>query len=98
MFHGQNLFNGVLDYGLALSNGEQNGDTDTNGAICGALLGAVHGRTTVPRQWQRMILSCRAAPGLSRARTPRPALFWPTDALVLAERLLGEHKQGSLRT
>lgn len=32
MVHGQNLFDGVLDYGLAASNGEQNGDTDTNGA------------------------------------------------------------------
>ena len=32
MLHGQNLFNGMVDYGLAVSNGEQNGDTDTNGA------------------------------------------------------------------
>jgi phosphate-selective porin OprO/OprP len=32
MIHGQNLFSGLLDYGLAVSNGEQNGDTDTNGA------------------------------------------------------------------
>ncbi len=32
MVHGQNLFNGLLEYGLAGSNGEQNGDTDTNGA------------------------------------------------------------------
>jgi len=30
MVHGQNLFDGVLDYGLAVSNGEQNGDSDTN--------------------------------------------------------------------
>ena len=30
MFHGQNLFQGVLDYGLSVSNGEQNGDADTN--------------------------------------------------------------------
>lgn len=32
MVHGQNLFNGLLDYGLAGSNGERDGDTDTNGA------------------------------------------------------------------
>ncbi|HEV3386041.1 MAG TPA: porin [Gemmata sp.] len=30
MVHGQNLFAGILDYGLAVSNGEQNGDSDTN--------------------------------------------------------------------
>jgi ADP-ribosyl-[dinitrogen reductase] hydrolase len=64
------------------------GDTDTNAAICGALLGAVHGRRAIPAQWQRMILSCRPAPGLSGFAKPRPAMFWPTDALILAERLL----------
>jgi phosphate-selective porin OprO/OprP len=32
MLHGQNLFNGMVDYGVATSNGVQNGDTDTNGA------------------------------------------------------------------
>ncbi len=62
------------------------GDTDTNAAIAGALLGAVHGREAVPRQWRSMILSCRAlAPA---ARRPRPRTCWPADALELAERLL----------
>jgi ADP-ribosylglycohydrolase/fructose-1,6-bisphosphatase/inositol monophosphatase family enzyme len=64
------------------------GDTDTNAAICGALLGAVHGRLAVPEQWQRMVLSCRPMPGQPDVRQPRPAIYWPTDALVLAERLL----------
>jgi hypothetical protein len=64
------------------------GDTDTNAAICGALVGAVYGRDAVPQQWQRMVLSCRPMPGLPGVLQPRPALFWPTDALVLAERLL----------
>ena len=32
MLHGQDLLNGMLDYGIATSNGVQNGDTDTNGA------------------------------------------------------------------
>jgi ADP-ribosylglycohydrolase/fructose-1,6-bisphosphatase/inositol monophosphatase family enzyme len=62
------------------------GDTDTNGAIAGALLGAVHGRTAVPPQWRSMVLSCRAHP--SRARHPRPPVYWPTDVLEVAERLL----------
>ena len=62
------------------------GDTDTNAAIAGALLGAVHGRDAVPAQWRRMILSCRP---LSRcAKRPRPREYWPVDALELAERLL----------
>jgi ADP-ribosylglycohydrolase/fructose-1,6-bisphosphatase/inositol monophosphatase family enzyme len=62
------------------------GDTDTNAAIAGALLGAVHGREAVPAQWRRMLLSCRAHP--SRSAYPRPWTCWPTDALELAERLL----------
>ena len=62
------------------------GDTDTNAAIAGALLGAVHGREAVPPQWRAMILSCRPHP--LRARHPRPPACWPVDAYELAERLL----------
>jgi ADP-ribosylglycohydrolase/fructose-1,6-bisphosphatase/inositol monophosphatase family enzyme len=62
------------------------GDTDTNAAIAGALLGAAHGREAVPAQWRSMVLSCRAHP--SRARHPRPMAFWPTDVYEIAERLL----------
>jgi ADP-ribosyl-[dinitrogen reductase] hydrolase len=62
------------------------GDTDTNAAIAGALLGAVHGRDAVPAQWRSMVLSCRAlAP---RAHRPRPRAYWPVDVLEIAERLL----------
>jgi ADP-ribosylglycohydrolase len=64
------------------------GDVDTNAAICGALLGAIHGREAVPERWRAMVLSCRPIPGPPGVRHPRPALFWPTDALQLAERLL----------
>jgi ADP-ribosylglycohydrolase/fructose-1,6-bisphosphatase/inositol monophosphatase family enzyme len=62
------------------------GDTDTNAAVAGALLGAVHGREAVPAQWRRMILSCRPHP--LRGRRPRPMEYWPIDALEIAERLL----------
>ncbi len=65
------------------------GDTDTNAAICGALVGAVYGRDGIPAQWQKMVLSCRPMPGANGIRQPRPAVYWPTDALLLAERLLG---------
>ncbi len=62
------------------------GDTDTNAAIAGALLGAVHGRDGVPRQWRSMILSCR--PQGEGVRHPRPMACWPVDALQISERLL----------
>jgi ADP-ribosylglycohydrolase len=62
------------------------GDTDTNAAVAGALLGAVHGRDGIPVQWRSMVLSCRPHP--LRARRPRPAVFWPVDAMELAEGLL----------
>ncbi len=62
------------------------GDTDTNAAIAGALLGAVHGREAVPREWRSLVLSCRSHP--LRARHPRPRAFWPVDLYELAERLL----------
>jgi len=62
------------------------GDTDTNAAVAGALLGAVHGRGAVPFQWRSMVLSCRPHP--VRARRPRPMSCWPVDVMELAEGLL----------
>jgi ADP-ribosylglycohydrolase len=62
------------------------GDADTNGAIAGALLGAIHGRAAVPLQWRSMVLSCRPHP--LRARHPRPMPCWPVDVTELAECLL----------
>jgi ADP-ribosylglycohydrolase/fructose-1,6-bisphosphatase/inositol monophosphatase family enzyme len=63
------------------------GDTDTNAAVAGALLGAVHGRTAVPDQWRNMVLSCRPH-GAAGAPHPRPRAYWPVDVLELAECLL----------
>jgi ADP-ribosylglycohydrolase/fructose-1,6-bisphosphatase/inositol monophosphatase family enzyme len=62
------------------------GDTDTNAAIAGALLGAVHGREAIPAQWRSMVLSCRPDPFC--AAKPRPMACWPGDVFELAERLL----------
>lgn len=64
------------------------GDTDTNAAICGALMGAVHGIDAIPAQWRDCVLSCRPETGLPGVRHPRPDLFWPVDALELADGLL----------
>ena len=63
------------------------GDTDTNGAIAGALLGAVHGRDGVPRRYREQVLTCRPLREIG-AKQPRPREFWPVDAMVLAEALL----------
>jgi ADP-ribosylglycohydrolase len=65
----------------------QGGDTDTNAAIAGALLGAAYGRDGIPPQWLRSILSCRPLPETGTSH-PRPVEFWPVDVMRLAERLL----------
>jgi ADP-ribosylglycohydrolase len=65
----------------------QGGDTDTNAAIAGALLGAAHGRDAVPQRWVFAVLSCRPL-AESGALRPRPTEYWPDDILELSEALL----------
>ena len=79
LLHARGVEEGVVD------SVRRGGDTDTNAAIAGALLGAVHGRDGIPLQWRRRVLSCR--PLASHSRHPRPAEFWPVDVLELAELL-----------
>lgn len=81
LLHASDLEEGVVQTVMA------GGDTDTNAAIAGALLGAVHGREAVPHQWLTSVLTCRplAESGTSH---PRPIEFWPVDVLRLAEKLL----------
>ena len=64
------------------------GDTDTNAAICGALLGAVHGREAIPARWIECLRNCRPSAGEAHVFRPRPEQFWPVDALELAEDLV----------
>ncbi|WP_375572072.1 ADP-ribosylglycohydrolase family protein [Seohaeicola saemankumensis] len=63
------------------------GDTDTNGAITGALLGAAYGRDAIPQAWRSQVLGCRA---VQRAGVihPRPVTYWADDAMELAEALI----------
>jgi ADP-ribosylglycohydrolase len=82
LLHARSLEEGVIDTVL------RGGDTDTNAAICGALLGAVYGREAVPERWSRAILDCRPEEGRPGVNRPRPNQFWPVDALELAEQLL----------
>lgn len=64
------------------------GDTDTNAAIAGALLGALHGGRAIPAQWRQAVLTCRPLSGIAEIQCPRPRPFWPVDALRLAEQLV----------
>ncbi|MGI9558824.1 MAG: ADP-ribosylglycohydrolase family protein [Thermodesulfobacteriota bacterium] len=65
------------------------GDTDTNAAICGALLGSVYGEGAVPEQWKKCLKNCRPSHDNPKAENPRPECYWPCDAVELAEKLLG---------
>lgn len=64
------------------------GDTDTNAAIAGALLGAVYGIYAIPQQWREAVLNCRPEGGKQGVHRPRPECYWPVDALELAGKLL----------
>lgn len=83
--HAHSLEEGVIDTVM------RGGDTDTNAAICGALLGAVQGLEAIPSQWQEKVLNCRPErrPGVAH---PRPEVFWPVDALKISRRLLDNWK------
>jgi ADP-ribosylglycohydrolase len=86
LLHAPSLEEGVVDTVM------RGGDTDTNAAITGALLGAVYGRDAIPAQWAEKLLTCRPEAGNRRARHPRPECFWPVDALHLAQRLVAGEK------
>ena len=63
------------------------GDTDTNAAIAGALLGAALGMESIPPRWVAPVLACRPLAEVGAAR-PRPMHYWPDDLLEIAEALL----------
>ena len=83
LLHASSLEEGVVDTVM------RGGDTDTNAAICGALLGVVYGLDAIPHQWTYRVLNCRPVAGQSWIRRLRPKHYWPVDALELAEDLLG---------
>ena len=82
LLHAQNVEEGVVDTVM------RGGDTDTNAAIAGALLGAVYGRDSIPAQWVEAVLNCRPDPMRRNVNHPRPRCYWPVDALEVAELLL----------
>jgi ADP-ribosylglycohydrolase len=81
LLHAPSLEEGIVGTVMA------GGDTDTTGAIAGALLGAVHGRQAVPARWVRAIRCCRPVRG-TPGMHPRASTYWPVDVLELAEALL----------
>ena len=81
LLNAKSLESGIIDTVM------RGGDTDTNAAIAGALLGAAYGMDAIPPRWLRAVLSCRPLP-TQPTDHPRPPELWPVDALVLAEQLL----------
>ena len=81
------LMSGTSIEGAVIATVAKGGDTDTNAAICGALLGAAQGHEAVPQRSRNAILTCRPVPA-SGATHPRPTTYWPDDARELAEALL----------
>jgi len=63
------------------------GDTDTNAAVAGALLGSLYGIGPIPQRWILPVLSCRPHVELG-AKRPRPEEYWPDDILDVADALL----------
>ena len=84
LLNAENVEEGIVDTIM------QGGDTDTNAAICGAILGAVHGRRAIPDRWIETIRGCRPQSGTPGVYKPRPECFWPADALELAEQLIAQ--------
>jgi ADP-ribosylglycohydrolase len=80
------LARGTLIEDALIETVSKGGDTDTNAAICGALLGAAQGRRAIPLRWSMPVLACR--PLAKFAKQPRPARYWPDDVPLLAEALL----------
>lgn len=56
------------------------GDTDTNAAITGALLGAAHGETAIPQPWRRAVLDA-----FSQVGGPLWNTYHPRQLLPLAQ-------------
>ncbi|WP_041463801.1 ADP-ribosylglycohydrolase family protein, partial [Pelodictyon luteolum] len=80
--YAESLEEGVVDTLM------QGGDTDTNAAVCGALLGAVYGIDAIPEQWKAAVLNCRPEAGTPGVHHPRLKELWPLGALELAEGLV----------
>lgn len=66
----------------------QGGDTDTTGAICGALMGAYFGRSNIPPEMISSVLNCHPNISNSEEQHPRPDFLWPSQTLDLVQGLI----------
>jgi ADP-ribosyl-[dinitrogen reductase] hydrolase len=82
LVHATSLEEGVVDTVM------RGGDTDTNAAVAGVLLGAAYGEAAVPEQWRSAVMNCRPEAGRPNVRRPRPREYWPCDVIELADRLV----------
>ena len=82
LLHAENFEDGVV------STINCGGDTDTNGAIVGALLGAYYGIGAIPQKWQDTVLNCEPQYGSQDTQYPRPEWLWPTNAKKLVRQLI----------
>ena len=81
------LWKGTSVEDALIATAGRGGDTDTNGAIAGALVGAADGLSAFPRRWVMPVQACRPHEALG-ARKPRPMDYWPDDLAAMAEILL----------
>lgn len=74
LFHAPSFEAGLID---VVNRG---GDSDTNGAIAGALLGAFYGEGAIPERWKKPVLEA-----LSNRPGPLYELYHPRNLLTLLE-------------
>ena len=79
LLHAKDATEGIID------TVRRGGDTDTNGAICGALLGSIYGGAHFPEQWVTAVRTCH--PSVGNAPRPRPDIYW-ADGIEVQARLL----------
>ncbi len=73
MLHAKSFEDAILD------TIKQGGDTDTNAAICGTLLGAIYGENSIPKDWIFSILTSNSV---------RPSKYHPKNCMDFPARLL----------
>ena len=79
---GQQTFEAAL-----IETASHGGDADTNAAICGALLGALMGRSEIPDRWRHALRDCRTDAEGGLTQHPRPDLYHPRHAETLGIQL-----------
>jgi hypothetical protein len=64
----------------------EGGDTDTNAAICGALLGSYG--YEIPQKWIDIIDNCNPSGDNELCKHPRPKEYYPNNIKELVNKLI----------